>query len=183
MREIKIPSIEKPQTTHSVTMTIKEDVEILMRNKADKPIKYEVDKADKHKKVDKAFMSTDYEANKYHEEEFDKIVEYSEDESNNFTEDKADKPFLEEANKITLNQEENFRNLDRIEHLKKMLKEAPIVAVIPVHELSRSCEFKSIEMWSYVNLPIPVEIAIDLPKSMKEKMPSPKPKIVVAKPI
>jgi hypothetical protein len=32
-----------------------------------------------------------------------------------------------------------------------------------------------------VNLIIPIEIAIDLPKSMKEKMPSPKPKIVEAK--
>jgi hypothetical protein len=40
-----------------------------------------------------------------------------------------------------------------------------------------------IEMWPYVNLSMPVEIFIDLPKSMKEKMPSPKPKIVVAKPI
>jgi hypothetical protein len=36
-------------------------------------------------------------------------------------------------------------------------------------------------MWPYKNLPMPAEIGIDLSKSMKEKMPSPKPKIVVTK--
>jgi hypothetical protein len=43
-------------------MIKEEKVEILMRNKADKPIKYEVDKADE---MDKALISTDYEATKY----------------------------------------------------------------------------------------------------------------------
>jgi hypothetical protein len=64
-----------------------------------------------------------------------------------------------------------------------MLKEPPIVVANPVHELSRSQEFKSTEMWPYVELPMPPEITIDSSKFMKEKMPSPKPKIVVAKPM
>jgi hypothetical protein len=64
-----------------------------------------------------------------------------------------------------------------------MLKEPPIVVAIPVHEMQRSPEFKSTEMWPYVELPIPPEITIDSSKSMNEKMPSPKPKIEVAKPM
>jgi hypothetical protein len=36
-------------------------------------------------------------------------------------------------------------------------------------------------MWNPKNLTMPLEIVIVLQKVMKEKMPSPKPKIVVAK--
>jgi hypothetical protein len=169
--EIKIPSIPMPETSHSVTIK-EEEFEILMRNKADK-----------HNEVDRTFKSADYEATKYHDEEFDKIVEYAEDEAYYISKDKAEKPFLEEENKITQIEKEDLQNLDSIVQLEQMLKETPIVAAIPVHELSRSMEFKSTEMWPYVNLPVPIEIAIDLPSSMKEKIPSPKPKIVIAKPM
>jgi hypothetical protein len=74
--EIKIPSIVMPETTHSVTMIKEEKVEILMRNKGDKPIQYEVDKGCKDE-ADKADKSAAYDATKYHEEEFDKTVEYA----------------------------------------------------------------------------------------------------------
>jgi hypothetical protein len=130
-----------PETTSSVTMIKEEKVEILMRNKGDKAIQYEAEKAEK---------SADYEPTKYHEYEFDKILEYAEDDAYKFTENKAEKPFLEDLNTNIQNQTEDLPKHDRIGHLEQMLKEPPIVVAIPVHELARSPEFKSTEMWPYV---------------------------------
>jgi hypothetical protein len=65
-------------------------------------------------------------------------VEYAEDDAYKFTEEKAEKLFLEEVNTHNQNQTEDLPKHDRIEHLEQMLKEPPIVVAIPVHEMQRT---------------------------------------------
>jgi hypothetical protein len=67
-------------------------------------------------------------------------VKYAEDDAYKFTEDKAEKPFLEDLNLNTniQNQTEDLPKHGRIEHLELILKEPPIVVASPVHEMQRT---------------------------------------------